>query len=64
MEKPLNDFPLKLINYFIYLGAHGSLVVKALCYKPEGSGFDNGLGDFLNLRNPSDRTKPWGLLSL
>jgi hypothetical protein len=27
-------------------GARGSVVVKALCYKPEGRGFDNRLGDF------------------
>jgi hypothetical protein len=24
----------------VYLGARGSVVVKALCYKPEGRGFD------------------------
>jgi hypothetical protein len=33
------------INYFYYLhvknsGARGSIVVKALCYKPEGRGFE------------------------
>jgi hypothetical protein len=27
-------------------GAHGSVVVKALCYKPEGRGFDTRRGDF------------------
>jgi hypothetical protein len=31
-------------------GARGSVVVKALCYKPGGRGFDTLLGDFLNLR--------------
>jgi hypothetical protein len=25
----------------IHYGARGSVVVKALCYKPEGSGFDS-----------------------
>jgi hypothetical protein len=45
-------------------GARGSVVVKALCYKPEGRGFDTRWGDFLNLSNPSGRTRPWGLLSL
>jgi hypothetical protein len=45
------------------MGARGRVVVKALCYKPEGRGF-NIRGDlFLNLPNPSGRTKPWGLLS-
>jgi hypothetical protein len=43
---------------------YGSVVVKALCYKPEGGGFDTLWGDFLNLSNPSGRTTPWGLLSL
>jgi hypothetical protein len=42
----------------------GNVVVKALCYKPEGRGFDTRAGDFLNLPNPSGRTRPWGLLSL
>jgi hypothetical protein len=32
-------------------GTRGSVVVKALCYKPEGSGFDT-------------RTRPFGSLSL
>jgi hypothetical protein len=38
--------------------------VKALCYKPEGRGFDSRWGEFLNLSNPSGRTRLWGLLSL
>jgi hypothetical protein len=38
------------------LGARGSLVVKALCYKPEGRGFDTRWGEFLNLPNPSGLT--------
>jgi hypothetical protein len=45
-------------------GVRGSVVVKALCYKPEGRGFDSRLGEFLNLHNPSGRTRSWGLLSL
>jgi hypothetical protein len=45
-------------------GARGSVVVKELCYKPEGRGFDTQLGEILNLRNPSGRTRPWGSLSL
>jgi hypothetical protein len=44
-------------------GVRSGVVVKALCYKPEGRGFDTR-GEFLNLPNPSDRTRPWGLLSL
>jgi hypothetical protein len=31
------------------MGAGGSIVVKALCYKPESSGFDTLWGEFLNL---------------
>jgi hypothetical protein len=38
--------------------ARGSLVVKALCYKPEGRGFGTRLSEFLNLPNPSGRTRP------
>jgi hypothetical protein len=45
-------------------GACGSAVVKALCYKPEGRGFETRGGEFLNLPNPSARTRPWGLLIL
>jgi hypothetical protein len=33
-------FTLKL-SATVYEGAHGSVVVKALCYKPEGRGFDS-----------------------
>jgi hypothetical protein len=44
-----------------YIGAHSSIVVKALCYQPEGRRFDTRWGDFLNLPNPSGRTS---LLSL
>jgi hypothetical protein len=46
------------------VGARGRVVVKALCYKPEGRGFDTRQGEFLNLPNPSGRTSPWGSLSL
>jgi hypothetical protein len=42
----------------------GSLVIKALGYKPEGRGFETRLGETLNLPNPSGCTRPWGLLSL
>jgi hypothetical protein len=34
------------------MGARSSIVVKALCYKPEGRGFDTLRGYFLNLPNP------------
>jgi hypothetical protein len=36
----------------------GSVVVKTLCYKQEGRGFDTRLGEFLNLPNPSSCTRP------
>jgi hypothetical protein len=42
-----------------------STVRGALCYKPEGHGFDTRWCDiFLTLPSPSGRTRPWGLLSL
>jgi hypothetical protein len=40
----------------VSIGERGSVVVKALCYKPGG--------EFLNLPSPSGRSRPWGLLSL
>jgi hypothetical protein len=45
------------------LGAHGSLVVEALGYKPEGRLFESRCGEILNLTNHSGRTMPWGLIS-
>jgi hypothetical protein len=46
-------------------GAKCSVVVKALCYKSEGRGFETRWGEWiiLNLPNLSGRTRPWGLLS-
>jgi hypothetical protein len=41
------------------MGAQGSLVVKALCYKPEGRGFDTRWGNVLNVPIPSGRTRPY-----
>jgi hypothetical protein len=41
----------------------GSIVVKALCCKPECRGFDTRCGEFFNVPNPSGRTRPWGLLN-
>jgi hypothetical protein len=46
------------------MGTRGSVVVKALCYNPVGSGFDSRSGDFFKLNKPSRRSRPWGLLSL
>jgi hypothetical protein len=48
----------------VFIGARRSLVVKALWCKPEDRWFDTQWGGFLNLPNPSDRTRPWGLLGL
>jgi hypothetical protein len=47
-------------------GARGSVVLKALCYKSDGRGFETRRGEciFLNLPNPSGRTRPWGLFGL
>jgi hypothetical protein len=51
---------------FEQLSKRGSAVVKALSYKPEGHGFETRRGEWIvfNLPNPSDRTRPWGLLGL
>jgi hypothetical protein len=46
------------------MGVRGSVVVKALCHKPEGHGFNTRCGDFFNLPNSSSLTRPWGLLNL
>jgi hypothetical protein len=42
----------------------GSIVVKALGYKPEGREFETRWGEILNVPNPSGRTRPRGSLSL
>jgi hypothetical protein len=39
LREKLNSF-LNYIFILLYSGALGSVVVKALCYKPEGRGFD------------------------
>jgi hypothetical protein len=39
-------------------------MVNALCNKPEVRGFDTRRGEFLNLPNPSGRTRPWGFHNL
>jgi hypothetical protein len=62
---PTNDVVKKTWIYTSttpYVGARGSVVVKALCYKPEGRGFYTRWGKYLNLPNLSGRTRPWGLL--
>jgi hypothetical protein len=41
-EKGLqNESPTIFILHEIFIGAPGSVVVKALCYEPEGRGFDS-----------------------
>jgi hypothetical protein len=39
-------FMWKFFLVLLYEGACGSVVVKALCYKPEGREFDTRRGDF------------------
>jgi hypothetical protein len=51
------------VVYVLYR-ARGSLVVKALGYKPEGRGFETRWGEILNLPDISICTKLWDLLSL
>jgi hypothetical protein len=56
---------LLLVIIFILLPCErGSVVVKALCYKPEGREFETWWGEFLNLPNPSTCSRHWGLPSL
>jgi hypothetical protein len=52
-EGRMNEFQLNLALLTLGTGTRGSVVVKALCYKPEGRGFDTRWGEFLNLPNPS-----------
>jgi hypothetical protein len=61
---PMRLFPSNFICLLRMVRARGSVVVKALCYKPEGLGFETRWGECLNLPNPSSRSRPWGLLSL
>jgi hypothetical protein len=48
------------IKVYTVSGARGRIVVKALCYKPEGRGFETRGGEFVNLPNLSGRIRPWG----
>jgi hypothetical protein len=67
LNAAMNFREIKKIVYYLndYEGTRGSVVVKALCYKPEDCGFDTRRGDFfLNSANTSGRTRPWSLLSL
>jgi hypothetical protein len=54
--KHVHKFSLCICPY----GAHSTVLIKTLCYKPEGHGFDTLWGEFLNLPNPSSCTRPWG----
>jgi hypothetical protein len=58
--------PVGLLPPLSELKRSRSVVVRALCYKPEGRGFNSRWGHwiFFNWPNPSGRNKPWGLLSL
>jgi hypothetical protein len=53
---------LTLEKLLVIISVRGSLVVKALGYKPEGRVLKTRWGEILNLPNPSGRTSPWGLL--
>jgi hypothetical protein len=39
--QPVNSLTLKMINPMVKREARGSVAIKALCYKPEGRGFDS-----------------------
>jgi hypothetical protein len=51
---PSYVFKIHLIVIVLHKGARFSVVVKAI------GGFDTRWGDFLNVPNPSGRTRPWG----
>jgi hypothetical protein len=53
-------------NYSILnsLRAHSSVVVKALCYKLKGHGFETWWGEFLNLPSLSGHIRLRGTLGL
>jgi hypothetical protein len=45
---PCYSSSLKMYVYiYIYMGAHGTIVVKALCYKPKGRGFETRWGEWI-----------------
>jgi hypothetical protein len=58
----VNRFSLR--NVVLLVGAGDSVVVMALRYKPEGSGFETRRSEVLNLPNPSGLIRSCGLLSL
>jgi hypothetical protein len=55
---------LFLVCIYLFNTSHGSVVVKAQGYKPEGRGLETWWGEILNLPDPSGHTKPWGLFIL
>jgi hypothetical protein len=58
------DGRIVILTLFVRVYSTSRLVLKALCYKPGGRGFETRWADFLNLPNPSGRTRPWGLFGL
>jgi hypothetical protein len=58
-KKVAGPIPDNIIGFFTWsnpvVEARSIVVVKTLCYKPEGRGFDTRWGDFLNVPNPSGR---------
>jgi hypothetical protein len=57
---------ITMIMYVCKMRARGTVVVKALCYKPKGRGFETRWGEFFffNLHNPSCLTRTCGSPSL
>jgi hypothetical protein len=63
IKDTFHELILKRDLIFVYVnldmgGACGSLVVKALGYKPEGRGFETRWDEILSLPNPSARSGP------
>jgi hypothetical protein len=57
---PVSSYSTKSV---VASGARGSVVVKELCYKPEGRVFETLWGEFLSFPNLSGRIMPWGSFS-
>jgi hypothetical protein len=57
MELRNRTLRIKLYLYYIP-GAHGSVVVKALCYKPDGRAFETRWGEWI-LSNKTNKQTPW-----
>jgi hypothetical protein len=59
-----NEIRIRFWFCIVLQWARGSVVVKALCYKPECPGFKTAWNEVFSLPNSSGRNRPWVSLSL